>query len=73
MNEDWLNVVSICSEVGSMQFLRVSKKFWKTLERLWNGLVKKALKSSDVVLSFLLFIPFPDRKHSCLHAKSRYK
>ena len=41
MNEDWLNVVSTCSEVGSMQFLRVSKKFWKTLERLWNGLVKR--------------------------------
>ena len=28
---------------------------------------------SEIVLSFLLFIPFPGGKHSCLHAKSRYK
>ena len=27
--------------------------------------------SSDVVLSFLLVIPFPGGKHNCLHAKSR--
>ena len=33
----------------------------------------KAPKSSDVVFSFLLFLPFPGEKHSCLHAKSRYK
>ena len=31
------------------------------------------LKSSEFVLSFLLFIPFSSGKHNCLHAKSRYK
>ena len=30
-------------------------------------------RSSDVVLSFLLFIPFPGEKHDCLHAKFKYK
>ena len=65
INKDWLNIVSTCSEVVSMQFLRVWKKFRNALERLWNVLLKgseKVLQKFSTVLtlyfrfSYLYFI-----------------
>ena len=71
------------SEEGSIQFLRVFEKVLKSsrknmkcslewLSKVLQSSVKFP-KSSDVVLSFLLFILFPGGKHNCLHAKSKYK
>ena len=65
------NTIAQSFRKGSEKLL---KNYWKFTWMALTSSVKfcENPKSSDVVLSFLLFILFPGGKHNCLHAKSKY-
>ena len=57
INEDWLNIVSTCSEVSLVQLLRVSKRFWNALERLWECSFEWLRQVLYFRFSYLYFFP----------------